>query len=732
MAPQKIIIFWLRWSGKTTLAKMVGEYFGLTHTDLDMLITEKSGESISQIVEKYGWEEFRIREHDTLSSFLETWKSGVLSLGGGCPAFENNRSLLSASWAKLIYIDVTADRQLKHISEDEKNHADRPSFSSHIDTIEDYQRIRDERIGEYLKLADGVIENNSTLQDTFEKIINEIQKGDICVSLLSEQSETEQEEIFSHPQIKCVEWRADSLTVCPHGFEKTQKKKIITLRTQAEWWLWSGSDEEYFSELEKYSALSPDFLDIEYMRWKNHPEKMKKIKIPILLSYHNQTELPNNEVLKEILLDMMNYEPNIVKIACRILNPEDKNHLSRIRTWFREKFPKQETIFIGMGELWSDLRGILAHEGDIYTFASVGASSAPGQMNVSKTHHMIYSHVPYTLACESWENDTRNNLKTSTTKLEKKSYKSVFLGAAQIQGSLSPEIHNSWAQSEHLDLEYILCDLEKGVWGGMPMEDVLEKFEKIPEVIWGNITMPYKIDAYEYFKQKNRLDEVGFLAGSVNTYFRGVNNEFYATSSDVNGFVEPVKTIEPGIQDFHVVILWAGWAARAILAWAYISWVKKITIINRSKENFDELQKIFDGKITSHFIPLDDEEIITKVLSQEKYILVNTLPFGFKKELPIFPLKKEILEKIHNQCHIYFDIVYDRNEGMTPTSSWFQENSPVTHLIHGKDMLLAQAKKWYELWREYIISNSDDREKKIFKGHTVWAGWNQSSEEWSP
>lgn len=72
---------------------------------------------------------------------------------------------------------------------------------------------------------------------------------------------------------------------------------------------------------------------------------------------------------------------------------------------------------------------------------------------------------------------------------------------------------------------------------------------------------------------------------------------------------------------------------------------------------------------------------------------MNTLPFGFKKELPEFPLKRETLEKIHNQCHIYFDIVYDRNEDMTPSSAWFQKNSPHTHLIHGRDMLIAQAKK---------------------------------------
>lgn len=117
---------------------------------------------------------------------------------------------------------------------DKEKQSSRPSFSAQQDTIEDYKRVRAERIGDYLRLADVVIENSGTREEACEKIIQETLKGGICVSLFSEQSETEQEEIFSHTRIKCIEWRADSLTVCPHGFEETQKKKIITLRTQAE------------------------------------------------------------------------------------------------------------------------------------------------------------------------------------------------------------------------------------------------------------------------------------------------------------------------------------------------------------------------------------------------------------------------------------------------------------------------------------------------------------------
>ena len=149
---------------------------------------------------------------------------------------------------------------------DTEKHTSRPSFSSHNDTIEDYQRIRDERVGEYLKLAHVIIENNGTLLETLGKIIHEVQKGDICVSLLAEQSEEKQKEIFSHPHVTCIEWRTDSLKLCPSDSLFSQKQKIITLRTQEEGGLWSGSDEEYFSEVERYTEYYPDFLDIEYMR----------------------------------------------------------------------------------------------------------------------------------------------------------------------------------------------------------------------------------------------------------------------------------------------------------------------------------------------------------------------------------------------------------------------------------------------------------------------------------
>ena len=48
---------------------------------------------------------------------------------------------------------------------------------------------------------------------------------------------------------------------------------------------------------------------------------------------------------------------------------------------------------------------------------------------------------------------------------------------------MSPEIQMTWAQEDHLNFEYLLCDLESGAWSGMPFRDVIETLAKQPEVV---------------------------------------------------------------------------------------------------------------------------------------------------------------------------------------------------------------------------------------------------------
>ena len=124
---------------------MVGEHLHISHQDLDEMITERANETIATIVEQHGWDRFRDLEHETLKDFLTTWNEGILSLGGGCVAFERNRNLLSSTNAKLIYIDVSPAQQLKHVSEDSDNRDSRPLLGNN-ETIGEYQRIRSERI----------------------------------------------------------------------------------------------------------------------------------------------------------------------------------------------------------------------------------------------------------------------------------------------------------------------------------------------------------------------------------------------------------------------------------------------------------------------------------------------------------------------------------------------------------------------------------------------------------
>ena len=105
--------------------------------------------------------------------------------------------------------------------------------------------------------------------------------------------------------------------------------------------------------------------------------------------------------------------PDIVKVAYMLGSEEDARRLTTIRAWFCARFPRQPTIFIGMGKYGTHLRSEFARDGDIVTFASFGKPSAPGQATIKSTHHGIYGNMPFALAREAWQSDTRENLKES-------------------------------------------------------------------------------------------------------------------------------------------------------------------------------------------------------------------------------------------------------------------------------------------------------------------------------
>ena len=185
-----------------------------------------------------------------------------------------------------------------------------------------------------------------------------------------------------------IEWRADFLdkdsilTVAPAIFEKFAGFEIIfTIRTTREGGKIELTDAEYVALINDVSAIySPDYIDFEYFTHKAVFDQMLGYS-NLVLSYHNFNETPEN--LMELLSEMTNLTPRVVKVAVMPQHDQDVLDLLNFTRGFKAYNPNQEFATMSMGKLGrlSRLAGDLV--GSSWTFASLDNASAPGQVSLA-------------------------------------------------------------------------------------------------------------------------------------------------------------------------------------------------------------------------------------------------------------------------------------------------------------------------------------------------------------
>ncbi|MBM7641742.1 shikimate kinase [Streptococcus loxodontisalivarius] len=155
----KIIIGFMG-SGKSTIAKLLDP----NYIDMDALITERIGMSISDFFAKEGEAAFRQIESQVLAELAET--DAVISTGGGVVVTEANRQIL-ANNDHTIYLKADFDTLCDRISRDKVNV--RPLFENN--SRADFKAIFDGRQDWYQEAANKIVE---VAGKTPEEIIEEI------------------------------------------------------------------------------------------------------------------------------------------------------------------------------------------------------------------------------------------------------------------------------------------------------------------------------------------------------------------------------------------------------------------------------------------------------------------------------------------------------------------------------------------------------------------------------
>lgn len=102
--------------GKSSLGRRLSAMLGYDFADMDKLIEQRCGASVSEIFAAYGEARFREMEHQTLAEFANLNSDTIVATGGGVPCFGDNMQTMNRI-GKTIYMKMSPKKLVGRISE---------------------------------------------------------------------------------------------------------------------------------------------------------------------------------------------------------------------------------------------------------------------------------------------------------------------------------------------------------------------------------------------------------------------------------------------------------------------------------------------------------------------------------------------------------------------------------------------------------------------------------------
>ena len=176
---ERIALIGLRGAGKSTIGKLLAEKLTLPFFELDRLIEQESGLSLSMIFDMYGQGGFRRFERRCLDALLEREERFVLATGGSLVSEAATYERLLAT-CYTLWLRATPQEHMSRVIEQ----GDMRPMAQNPEAMSDLERILAERNELYARGDATVDTSGRTLQQVLEDCLQKVKS----VAILADDS----------------------------------------------------------------------------------------------------------------------------------------------------------------------------------------------------------------------------------------------------------------------------------------------------------------------------------------------------------------------------------------------------------------------------------------------------------------------------------------------------------------------------------------------------------------
>ncbi|GHT11118.1 shikimate kinase [Planctomycetales bacterium] len=164
-----VILIGYRCTGKTSVARQLGEALNLPIMDSDAVIQQRTEKSIAEIFADSGENGFRDIEESVITEIVQRHEPMILSTGGGVILRQTNRQYLRSA-GKVIWLTATPETIIERLYADVQSRSLRPTLTT-LPPLEEVKTLLAHRNPLYAETAHEIIATDSlTVSEIVKKI----------------------------------------------------------------------------------------------------------------------------------------------------------------------------------------------------------------------------------------------------------------------------------------------------------------------------------------------------------------------------------------------------------------------------------------------------------------------------------------------------------------------------------------------------------------------------------